>query len=280
MKKIAVLFSTALLMTFTLTVQAAPAYRPHFLPNALFFYEDFVYTNGPLVGQGGWAAHSGAGNKAIQVSSETITLNQGSGSGEDVNLTFPATTASDTTYYGLDLTLPSGQTTNPANGLYFIHFNSVNNHRARVFVVAPTGGGDFGLAISADSSTPSATWASDLDFDTTYRIVASYNAATGESKLWVDPVNEASLHVSHTGTAGTTFDSLSLRQSTEYTGNQILDNIKVGTTFDDVPTKVGLQSVQTENASTAVPFIPTFILSMLTAFVLIKRPLAPRRKTL
>lgn len=277
MKKIAVLFSTALLMVFTLTVQAAPASRPQFLPNALFFHEDFVYTDGPLVGQGGWAAHSGAGNKSILVSSETITLNQSGGSGEDVNLTFPTTTAIDTTYYGFDLTLPTGQTVNPANGLYFIHFNSVNNHRARVFVVAPAGGGDFGLALSADSSTPSALWASDLNFDTTYRVVASYNAATGESKLWVDPVNEASTHVSHTGTAGTTFDSLSLRQSTDYTGSQILDNLKVGTTFDDVPTQVGLQSVQTDNPSAAVPFIPTLILSILTAFVLIKRPSSHRK---
>ena len=49
------------------------------------FVEDFSYADGNLVGNGGWAAHSGAGNSPVQVSGGQITLNQGSGSREDVN---------------------------------------------------------------------------------------------------------------------------------------------------------------------------------------------------
>ena len=72
----------SLLSTFLLS-QAAIA--------AIIVDEEFTHADGDLVGEtptpgpgAAWAAHSGAGNKAIQVSSGTISLDQSAGSGEDV----------------------------------------------------------------------------------------------------------------------------------------------------------------------------------------------------
>ena len=74
--------------------------------------------------------------------------------------------------------------------------------RARTGVLPPSAGGDFRLAINADNSNLSlgAIWSGDLEFDTTYRAVISYNAINAMSQLWLDPVNESSTSVTHTGT--------------------------------------------------------------------------------
>ena len=52
------------------------------------------------------------------------------------------------------------------------------------------------------------------------------------SQLWIDPVNESSTSVTHTGTlTGTDIDRIVLRQATDYAGKQIIDNLVVATTF-------------------------------------------------
>jgi len=221
-------------------VLAAPALIAQVVVN-----EPFSHPDGNLVGQtpvtgGTWAAHSGGGNKAIQVASGQISLDQSSGSGEDVNTGFTAIGAGETLFASFDLTLPSGQTVNPdANGNYFAHFMTGTSFRGRVFVVAPSGGGDFGIALDANGSTPSVTWATDLSFDTTYNIVVSYDYNTGDSQLWVDPVNMMSTSISDTGgTASTAIDGFAFRQSNDYTGTQVIDNLLVGKSFSDVPVEL------------------------------------------
>lgn len=211
--------------------------------------EDFGHSDGALVGQtptpgpgGTWAAFSGAGNKPIQVSSGTISLEQSSGSGEDVATSYTAQSATATTYARFDFSLPSGQTVDPdGSGLYFALFkdDGTSTFRGRTGVLSPAAGGDFQLAINADSSDlgSGAQWASDLSFDTTYTTVISWNAATGESKLWLDPVNEASTSISHTGSnTGTLLSTFAFRQSNDYTGSQIIDNLCVATSFDQALT--------------------------------------------
>lgn len=203
--------------------------------------EDFAHADGNLVGQtpspgpgGTWAAHSGAGNKAIQISSGTITLDQSAGSGEDVNSSFTALASGEVLYAGFDLSLPSGQTVNPdADGLYFAHFRTGTLFRGRVFIVAPSGGGDFGIALDASSSSPGATWATDLSFDTTYRIIVSYDFDSGTSQLWIDASVIGDTNISDTGTSGTAVDSFAFRQSNDYTGSQVIDNLKVSDTFPE-----------------------------------------------
>ncbi|MCH7702716.1 MAG: hypothetical protein IID37_13620 [Planctomycetes bacterium] len=210
--------------------------------------DQFDYT-GALT-DNGWVAHSGAGNKVIMADGVVATLEQSSGSGEDVNLAFAAQMATDKTYAAFDLNLPAADNADivnvDGNGMYFFHLkDAAFSFRARTGVVAPTGGGDYGLAINADSSGlgGGATWATDLSFDTTYRVVISWDAGTGESQLWVDPVVEGDTSIAHTGgSTGTLIDSVALRQGSDYIGMQLIDNVIVGESFDDVVEKpsVGL----------------------------------------
>ena len=198
--------------------------------------DDFSYT-GALTANG-WTAHSGAGNKAIQSNGAVATLDFSSGSGEDVNLAFAPLAANDDVYASFVLNVPSGNPVNPDNnGSYFAHFKDASfGFRGRFGLLSPAASGDFQVAINASSSSlgGGGVWPSDLLFDTNYTIVISYDAATGESKLWVDPVDASSASVAHTGTAGTLIESIALRQAADHTGFITVDDVVVGNTFLDV----------------------------------------------
>jgi hypothetical protein len=199
--------------------------------------DDFSYV-GPLTSNG-WVAHSGAGNKTIMSDGNVATLDQSTGSGEDVNLSFLAQGAADKTYAGFDINVPSGNLVTPdGQGLYAVHLkNAATSFRARTGVLSPAGTGDYLLAINADNANLGlgAAWASDQSFDTTYRVVISWDAGTGASEMWVDPVNELSTKVAHTGTfTADLIEGLALRQSNDYTGFIEIDNVIVGKTFTDV----------------------------------------------
>ncbi len=217
--------------------------------------EQFSHMDGPLVGLtpqpgpgGAWAAHSGAGNKPIQVSTGSISLDQSGGSGEDVKTTFAPMAAGDKLYAGFDVMLPSGQTVNPdANGLYFAHFAlGTSSFQARIFVVAPSASGDFGIALDGSTSTPSNTWPVDLDFDTTYRVIVSYEFDTGITRLWLDATAETDPYLEDlTGTTLQAIDSFAFRQTNDYTGSQVIDNLLVSDVFDEsVPVELMSFSVE------------------------------------
>jgi hypothetical protein len=197
----------------------------------------FNYSNGNLVGNGGWANHSGTGN-FIQVSNGTITLDQGAGSREDASKTFSAAQSnSATTYAGFDLNVPS--ITTFGAGDYFAHFKISGNtvdFRSRVAIVAPGAGGNYrvGVASTSFGSSPIVNWTSDLSFGTTYRVVHKYNAATGEARLWVNPTAEgdASIVSTFLGTPAAV-DQYALRQGSVLLGTQVLDNLRAGTAFGD-----------------------------------------------
>jgi hypothetical protein len=242
MKSVAVVFGVVMALC------AAPVF------STVLVDEQFSHADGglagvtPQPGPGGvWAAHSGAGNKAIQVSAGSISLDQSGGSGEDVNTTFAPMAAGEKLYAGFDVMLPSGQTVNPdADGLYFAHFRVATTFRGRVFVVSPTAGGDFGIALDADSSVPSVVWSSDLSFDTIYRIIVSYDFDTGDSQLWIDATLETDSSISDAaGTAAAGIDSFAFRQSSDYTGSQVIDNLMVSDVFDEsVPVELMSFSVE------------------------------------
>jgi hypothetical protein len=76
--------------------------------------------------------------------------------------------------------------------------------------------------------------ARDLSVGGTYVVVSKYNAGTGQSTLWVNPVNEQSASVVATDTQGaTTIGGVALRQSSG-TGDLAIGPMKVGTRFSDV----------------------------------------------
>ena len=210
--------------------------------------DSFSYT-GDLTSNG-WTAHSGAGNKPINSDGSITTLDFSSGSGEDINLACAPFGDMATSYASFTLNVPSGNPVNPDNnGSYFAHLKDGGfGFRARTGLLSPAATGDFGIGINADSSSVGngAVWAADLAFDTDYLVVISYDAATGTSNLWIDPASMASTSVSHTGTnVGTVIESFALRQSNDHTGFITVDNVVIGSSFDDVTVA--------DNANTFLP---------------------------
>ena len=187
----------------------------------------------------GWAAHSGAGNKVIMADGAIATLEQSGGSGEDVSLSFAARGATDKIYAAFDVLVDTADLSIlDGSGNYFAHFkNDSFAFRGRTGVVQPPAGRGWGLAINADNSNlgAGATWVSDLMFDTWYHVVISWDAATGEAELWLNPTVETDPSITHTGAnTGDLIEAFSLRQSNDYTGFQRIDNVFVGGTFGDV----------------------------------------------
>lgn len=203
---------------------------------AVVLNEPFSYPDGPLVGNGTWTAHSGAGNKVIMVSAGKITLEQSGGSGEDVNATYAAQAATARTFSSFDLMVPSGATLGGSD--YFAHFRTSSNfnYRTRVYVQSPTGAGNYSIGLSTTSGGATATWPTDLTFDVTYKVVTAYDASTGTSDLWIDPVSEASSSISSAdaAAAGEPVDSYAFRQGSSVTAFQVIDNLLIGQSFDDV----------------------------------------------
>ncbi|MEX0610546.1 MAG: hypothetical protein WD738_22275 [Pirellulales bacterium] len=212
--------------------------------------EQFSHADGNLVGQSPmpgpgnlWVAHENEGRIPIQVIGGMAVLRQGSGSGgrEDVNIEFPGQPGTATTYAGFDFELPSSEIGDIVNldaeGSNFVHFKSnllTTHFRARTGVLAPAGDGDFRLAINANGGQldEGVAWATELNFDTMHRVVVSCSAATGESKLWLNPLDELSANIAHTGhSTGQRLESFALRQSSDYFGIQLIDNLVVATTF-------------------------------------------------
>lgn len=187
----------------------------------------------------GWTAHSGAGSVPVLANGAEATLTHGAGSREDVTLPFTVLSATDTIFASFRFRVPSGTPVNPdGQGLYFAHFKDAGTaFRARTGFLSPAAGGDFGLAIHADSADLGlgVAWPTDLSFDTWYSVVISWDAATGRSELWLDPTCTSMPSITHTGTlTGTLIAGFALRQSNDYTGQFDIDDVVVGRTFGDV----------------------------------------------
>ncbi|RMH13788.1 MAG: hypothetical protein D6698_13530 [Gammaproteobacteria bacterium] len=204
----------------------------------LLSQEDFSFT-GPLTSNG-WTAHSAAGSKTILSDGNAATLRHGAGAGEDVNRTFTPRSANDKTYvlFHVDvLSTPSISNGDlDANGLYFAHFkDATTNFPGRVFITNPVAGGDFSFGIEANDSSVDKVWASDFSFDTTQIVVMAYDGNTGKAELWINPTNEGSTRlVTANASTGQLVESFALRQSSDYTGDMLIDNIAVGTDFNSV----------------------------------------------
>jgi hypothetical protein len=213
---------------------------------------DQFATDGPLATQlpspgpgAAWNPGSGTGVNAVQVTGGQVALVQTDGglNGEDIANVFADQPATATTFARFDFLIPSvgnetlGTDTDvTGEGVFFVTLRGTSansTQRARFGVLGPTAGGDFRVAINADASDLSmgGIWSGDLEFDTTYRGVISYDALAGLSKLWINPTSEASTSVSDTGAAGTIINRIILRQADDYAGKQFVDNVVVATTF-------------------------------------------------
>lgn len=197
----------------------------------VLFSDNFnSYTNGNLVGQGGWAAHSAAGANPVQVSNGSIAIQQPSGSAEDVNHSLGATLgAGDTWYYSMNVDVTSSSTL-----VYFaMLLQGTGNFEGKLFVAPSTVGGDFVFGITGSASTAPTTWATGLSFGSDYQVVVAYDFDTTNATLWVDPTSQSSTSVNNTGSFDDAATAIAFRQSG---GGSVetIDNVIVGTTFDDV----------------------------------------------
>jgi PEP-CTERM motif-containing protein len=218
-------------------------------PAAVLFSETFSYPDGALANppQGGvsgglWIAVSSAGFMPVNVSNGKVRLfhltqpHQAVPFGQSVSREFSRLGAGQTLYAGLDVTA-SGNSA----GAYFAEFPwSQTQFAGTKLFITPSSGSDFTFGIGDENSfsIPTVSWPGGLAFDTTYRVVMSYEFDTGSSKLWVNPASESSTNVSITDTASRPLSTLKLRQYKTPEGTpsatQVLDNLVVATTFDDV----------------------------------------------
>jgi len=195
---------------------------------ALILSETFSYADGNLVGNSTWAVHSGTANP-IQVASGVITLLQGAGPREDVNIKpigLLPLAVGGRVYASFDVAV-SGSSSN----VYFAHFiQGTTFFDARIFV-APFVNSDYTIGLGTGAN-PTSTWATGFTFGNTYKIVVSYDFDTGTTNLWLNPASEISPMISVGGTAFRAIEGFGFRQANPTIANtQIIDNLMLGTTF-------------------------------------------------
>jgi len=199
--------------------------------------DDFSYADGPLVGNGTWAAHSPAAPTGdFLVASGQAVVTHGAPA-DDVHIPFVAP-AGDI-YFALDFSVDA--LTAPGWGTdseYFAHFkDDGNNFAARMDIVPPSSGGDYSVGIASDESTADATWPTDLVFGDVYRVVVRFNQADNIAQLWIDPTTpgDASILGEDRADPGDTITQFAMRQSDSDENETVrVDNLVVGTTCDDV----------------------------------------------
>jgi hypothetical protein len=251
MKRTAIVFGIAALLC------AAPVFATSLLT------ETFSYSDGDLVAVSGgnWTMHSGSGTD-VQVVTGTAVGNPLNS--PDDNRTFAPQGAADKTYYVCRVKIPT-----PAEAMtgwtYFAHFKDTStfNFSGRLWVLPSGSSFRFGVSVSSVNSstylTDIAQWPSDLQFDTWYIIMISYDAGAGLSEMWVNPVNESSTKVTSNTTSGTAtgflVSAFAIRQGNGGSGlpspinwTFVIDSIGIGTTFDDA-LQAGTVAVQDETWS-------------------------------
>lgn len=209
--------------------------------SAAILVQDDFSTDGNLTGStpdvgGVWTAHSGAGNAVMPVAGGVTTMTLGSGSREDTNSGF-GTVTSGTLYYGFDMTVTSAGSSYDE---YVAHFKDDGSDFTARFHIDPAGaGGDYTVGISGSSSSPDATWATDLSVGETYNIIVGFDFGTGVSTLWVDATSAASTSITSSADTVPDLEAFAFRQSSS--GGEVItfDNLVVATTFDEVVPEPG-----------------------------------------
>lgn len=200
-------------------------------------FDNFDYANGSLVGNGGWAGHSGNAGDLL-VSSGQVVVQHGTPS-EDANLAFAA--VSGMIFFGIDFSVSASGQIPGTDNEYFAHFREGNNFAGRLDVVPALSGGDFSVGIASDDSVADAVWASDLTFGTTYRAVVGYDQDANIAQLWIDAATsgDTSIFGDDKLDPGDSVVSFALRQSDSNLNETVfVDGLVIGNTFNDVANPV------------------------------------------
>lgn len=249
-------------------------------------YEDFNYAPPAYVGGNGnagsssnnWTTHSITSGQTTTIDVVNGNLSftglfpsngykvsmfgNGNLTSRDINRAF--TSSSNVLYFSVLLNLVdnSGIT---ANGDYFMHFGATSGAAVTIFgarlgAKSVNSGANYRFIIQNTSGgTPTFTeFAQDLNFGTTYLVVAKYNKSSSPTtaNLWVNPASlggtEPSGSVTNNSGTGAfaTFASICLRNNAT-TPKVEIDEIRIGPTWADV-TPLGVQIIITTSAVTAI----------------------------
>lgn len=222
----------------------------------VLFTEDFNYTAASaLAGQGGWAAHSGAGTNAQTVTAPSLSYtsypNSGVGnsvtittSGEDDNNTFAAQTTGSV-YAAAMVNVASAQ----ATGDYAFHLVdgiiTGNLFKGRLFIKKDAVAATYGFGIQKSSTANAVYTPTTIATGTTHLVVIKYTFVAGTANdtvdLIVDPVIAGCVEPQPTLTAplGTDTDAVDIRGVAIRQGNAAnaaaltIDGIRVANTWGD-----------------------------------------------
>ncbi len=207
----------------------------------LLISDNFNRSDGPLVdGLADWTSHSG-GYQEMMISGGRVVMSHLQS--EDVSDLLTPGTIYDATggyvfYVGLTVNfseLPRG------DGSYLAHFKDDGfSHRARLIATtnaAPTGQLRLGIANAVSEVSAEGLHPVGLSLGTDYMVIVRFNSATGESRLWLNPIEENAGFVDATDPLSPSpVESFALRQDGDPHGMGVLsvDNLLVATSFSDV----------------------------------------------
>ena len=240
--------------------------------SSLSLEENFGYSIGNLtsVSSSKWVNFSGSGN-FIQVTNGSLSYTgyPSSGTGNKIDIISVGTSAEDVytqfatqgegvkVYASFLLNLPNttGLATNiSTTGDYFVAFlpsTSITTFNSRVSIRQGTVADKYQIGLRANSSNAAAVWSTiDLDINTTYLIVCSYEMITGASNdvasLWINPsLAGAEPSADLTQIAATDIADVArilIRQGSTTTPNASIDGIRVATEWSQAPLPVELSS--------------------------------------
>lgn len=219
---------------------------------AVLFSDDFSYSNGALLGQGGWTITGTSVVNPLQVSSGKAVLTT---TGQDAYSALPGgiTTIADgsSLYIGVTINLSAAQSA----GDYFLHFTpSLGNTGTlldRLFAKSSGSGFVIGWLENAGGGAVPTYGTTELNFGADYRVVMAYHAVSGAlndtGALYVNPftdlVNEGG-NTPYVTKAWTTSSAenlavaaLNLRQGTASSAPSLtVDNLNASQTFSEVAT--------------------------------------------
>ena len=202
--------------------------------------DSFTYPDGALVTVStNWVHHSGSITGEVKVVAGRVFLSQTNS--EDVN----ASLAGGPYSSGTNVLLYASFTANFASlptgaGTYFAHFMaSASTFRGKIF--ATTNGaapGAFRIGLANVENSPNVTLTVDIFPGTNFVLVTRYAPSNAISTLWLNPAAETDPGVTAADTVTTaSINAYGLRESFSSPngmGSLYLDNLVVGTSFNDV----------------------------------------------
>ena len=193
---------------------------------ALPWTEHFNYLDGNLTANPGWVTHSGTGTDVQVLNGEAVATSTAAPDDNYQFRTQEEATATDVLYACFQLKISGTQTTS----VYFAHF--INNgyyYAARVFA-GVVDANTYKLGINTTATAPT-NWSAPLNKDEYHTIVIKYDAVSGVSTMWIDPVDESSPSLVGEATyPGTLISGFAIRQAAGF-GIATIDDVTVSTSF-------------------------------------------------